>query len=171
MIWAGRTANGGPCPVWVSAPGSASAEEAEQTRRARISRAVREATRGRLGHSERFAKHVSQTRAWGPAVRTDALVRLSSDACDEVEMLDRWERVVVMVQQASPVLVLGGPSKSLRVSLERLPRDKQEIAVGLLYAAVQLERLESRHRCDERLRLGEGVFEVALLARHHVEYC
>jgi len=85
-------------------------------------------------------------------------------------VFDRWEGVVVVVQELTPLLVLRRPPESLRVILKTPPHHEQEVAVRLLYAPMQLKRLESRRRDDKRLRLGKGALEVALLARLYVKY-
>ena len=58
---------------------------------------------------------------------------------DHPVVLDRRERVVEVMQEALPLLVAGGLPEPLRVILERLPRDEQEIAARVLDAAQQLE--------------------------------
>jgi hypothetical protein len=85
-------------------------------------------------------------------------------------MLDRWEGVVEVVEELTPLLVIRRATETLRVVLKLPPRHEQEIAVRLLYEPMQLERLESWTRGNDGFRLSERPLEVALCARPHVEY-
>ena len=44
-------------------------------------------------------------------------------------MLDGRERIVEMVKETLPFLVLVGPPETLRVILEAIPLDRQQVAV------------------------------------------
>jgi len=55
---------------------------------------------------------------------------------DEPEMLDRWERVVEVMEKATPLLIPGRLPEPHRVVLKSLPLDEKKVAAGMLYAPV-----------------------------------
>ena len=52
-------------------------------------------------------------------------------------MLDGWERVIKVMQQAPPSLVLGRLPEGDRVILQALPTNQQDISIGGLKAVAQ----------------------------------
>src|SRR5437667_1258603 len=72
---------------------------------------------------------------------------------------DHRERIVEVMKQPLPGLVLGRPAKADFVRLERLPTNQQNVLVRPLDAALQLMRHVARHRRDDALGLEERRFE------------
>ncbi len=79
------------------------------------------------------------------------------------------KRLVEVVQQPLPLLVLRRSAKALFVGLQRVPFHQQQVFAGPLDAALQPVRAVSRHGRDDALRLAEGVFERGGLARAHLQ--
>ena len=84
-------------------------------------------------------------------------------------MLDRRERLVEVMQEPSPVLVLRRLPEPLGVVFEPRPLDEQEIRARPFDASLQLQRLEAGHRGDDRARFGEGRLERILETGFDVE--
>src|SRR5512135_927040 len=74
-----------------------------------------------------------------------------------------------MVQQGLPFLILRRVAEPLGMVLERLPANEQSVATRRLDAPLQLQRVESRHRRNDALRLGESALEGCRLAGNHVQ--
>lgn len=93
----------------------------------------------------------------------------TSGASNEAEVLDGGKRVVEVMQEPPPLLVLRRRPETLGVVFDGRPLHEQQVAVRPLRAPVKLQRLKPWHRSDDRLRLGEGGFEVRFPARLHFE--
>src|SRR5690606_7056543 len=84
-------------------------------------------------------------------------------------MLDGRERVVEVMQQPLPHLILWRPSEADGVVLDGLPVDQQQEAAAGLDAAMQRMRDVAWHGSDDRLCAGESRFELRLAPRLDVE--
>jgi len=84
-------------------------------------------------------------------------------------MLDRGKRLIEVVQQSFPFLILRRLPKALRVISEGLPMDQEDVLVRRFEAAQQLMRDVARHGRDDGLRFGKGPFEIRAFARADVE--
>ncbi len=98
-----------------------------------------------------------------------AAFRHRSGASDQTVVLDRRKWVIKVVKQPFPLLIDRGAAKALGVILQPLPPDQQEVAVRLLVAAQQLERLEARARGDDRSGCAEGSLELGLTTGSDLE--
>lgn len=74
-----------------------------------------------------------------------------------------------MVQPSLPILILRRSTEPDLVGFERVPTDEQQIRTRALEAALQRVGPVAWHRCDDRLRLGEGRLEGGLLPRADLE--
>ena len=88
---------------------------------------------------------------------------------DGLVVLDRRERVVEVVQQRPPPLVRVRLPEALGVVLEPVPAHEEHVAIRLLDASLELQTIETGHRRDDRLRLGERDLEVGRLVGPYVE--
>jgi len=52
-------------------------------------------------------------------------------------MLDRRERIVILMKELLPLQILRGSSKAFSVCLQRLPAHEENVPIGLLQASMQ----------------------------------
>ena len=84
-------------------------------------------------------------------------------------MLDDWERIVKVMQERFPLLVIGRFAEAHRVILQRAPSHQQDVLVRLLQATLQVVAQLSGHARDDGLRLNECRFECVLFAGDHLQ--
>jgi hypothetical protein len=77
-----------------------------------------------------------------------------------LEVLDHRERLVVLMQEAAPLVIRRRRAESIDVVAERLPLDQKQETMGLFHAPQQLQAAKPRGASDKRLRHGKGSFEV-----------
>lgn len=85
-------------------------------------------------------------------------------------MLDRGERVIEVVQQSTPLLVLLGPPESNRVILEMVPLNQQQVSGWRLDASFESNGSAPGHRRDDRVGRCERPLEELSFARDDIEY-
>jgi hypothetical protein len=81
-----------------------------------------------------------------------------------VEVRHHTERVVEEEEQASPLLLLGRPAEAVRVVLEGVPLDEEEVGAGAFEASGEAESPEAAGGRDGPLGLREGVLELGFRA-------
>lgn len=86
---------------------------------------------------------------------------------DLLEVLHDRERLVEVVQQSSPLLVLGRLAEAHGVVIELRPLNEQEIHGRLFEATRQRESPEARDARDDCLGLDESRLEAGPLAGLH----
>src|SRR5437868_10592439 len=83
----------------------------------------------------------------------------------------RRERVVEVVQQPAPLLVLGGLAESGLVVLHAAPAHQQHVVVITLQAALQFVAQIAGHGRNDALGLGKRRLERGALARPDLQLC
>lgn len=83
----------------------------------------------------------------------------------------RGERLVEVVQQAFPLLVLLRSSEAGGVILQVAPFDEQQLFALIFEAVVQFVRDAAVHRRDDARGVAEGSLELALHVLFYVQHC
>lgn len=86
-------------------------------------------------------------------------------------MLNGWERIVEMVQQRLPALIVVGLAETNGVIFQRSPPYQQYIPVWGFEASLEFVTEIAFHRSDNRLRLGKCRFELTFPAGDHIQDC
>jgi len=86
-------------------------------------------------------------------------------------VLDRRVRVVEVVQQRPPPLIVGRVAEALGVILEPVPANEEDVAIRVLEAALELEVIEPGHGRDDGLGLFERHLELGGFGGTDVEDC
>ncbi len=81
---------------------------------------------------------------------------------DLLVVLDRGERVVEVVQQQSPLLVLRRSPESFGVVLQSAPLDEQKVGSRPLQATREREPLKPAHLTNDQFGLAEREFELGV---------
>ena len=84
-------------------------------------------------------------------------------------MLDLRKGIVVVMQQLTPTGVLRGAAEALGVGLQAVPPDEQQVSIGRLDAAPQLQTTEAGDPCGKLPRLREVPLEGRRQTRTTVE--
>ena len=79
-------------------------------------------------------------------------------------MLDDRHRVIEMVEQGTPLLVLRRTAKALCVIFQRAPLHQQHVFVIIFQAALELVPQVPRHGGDQSLSLHKSELERSTLA-------
>src|SRR4051812_43144356 len=84
-----------------------------------------------------------------------------------LEVLDRWERVIEVVEQSTPLPILGRTAKALGVIFKRFPLHQEKERTWLLDTPGEFQAAEPSHRGDDLLRRAERFEEVTLFPGSH----
>src|SRR5688572_22092447 len=90
-------------------------------------------------------------------------------AIDAPVVLDDWKRIVEMMEELLPALILGRLAKPDGVVLERRPANDQGVLIGPLETFLKLERQKARHRGNDASGLSERPLEVRFPAGNHLQ--
>jgi hypothetical protein len=74
---------------------------------------------------------------------------------------DHRKRLIEVMKQPPPLLVLGRLAEANFVRFDRLPPHKQDVLVGPFETALKLVREVARHGDDDALSLDESSFELS----------
>jgi hypothetical protein len=90
-------------------------------------------------------------------------------AQDQVIVLHGGKRIVEVVEQAAPFLVIGGAAEAGGVVFQALPADQQQVLMRRLQAALQLVAAVAGQACDDLRRGAEGRLEAGGQLRLQVQ--
>src|SRR4029078_3599684 len=91
--------------------------------------------------------------------------RYLADAIHPLVVKHRGKRIVEVVKESLPLLVLRRLAEALLVVLDAVPTHEKQVVAFALEATLQLVPPIPRHRGDDRLRFSERGFERRALAR------
>jgi len=95
--------------------------------------------------------------------------RRRSQAHERLIVLDHRERVVEVVQQSPPLLVLSRAAEAFGVVLQPIPLDQEKLPRRGFDTPFESKRAEPGHRGDDRLRLSERILEALLFTADDIE--
>jgi hypothetical protein len=84
-------------------------------------------------------------------------------------MFNLWERIVKMMEQGSPLLVLRGLAEADNVIFETFPLHEQDVTVRLLDTPLQFVATVTIHSTNDLLRFFECELELLFMARLNVK--